>query len=448
LIASQLKHGGDYHYHDWEVDGKSTGGDTDVFKFFVERAWQLVGTNGRVGLVVPSAIYNNEGCTGLRHLLLDKSRVERFYCFENRDKIFDIDSRIKFISLVFNKITDAQQMPANQLPQAAETDGNYRADATFEAAFMRHDLAELDDPGPKPWMVTISREELERLSPGTLAFLEYRDRRDRDILLKMFEGRPLLGAKGASIWNAEFYREFDLTNDKDLWSEPRTGKLWSVKGIIGKEPPDFAETRARMADKGFWPLYQDAHIHQFVLEFKPLMRWVSLEAHDKKYKGKPDPEPKVVIRDMARNTDERTCIAAVLPSCSGFGHTLNGVRVLPEYRDAFVALLNSLVFDYAARKRVGGQHVSPYMLQSVAVPPPAALAGKLKPIPHIHANQKQTWVYDHEEYWPLLWHNEKAIAAAYNFSSSDLEFIITAFPIFTRKRHNYYKMLIDTLILK
>jgi|GEM_PF-6435929 len=44
-----------------------------------------------------------EGCTGLRHLLLEEASVERFYAFENRKKIFPIDSRYKFVSLVFRK---------------------------------------------------------------------------------------------------------------------------------------------------------------------------------------------------------------------------------------------------------------------------------------------------------------------------------------------------------
>ncbi len=54
-LASCLKKGGDYRFQDWAVDGKTTGGDPDAFKFFVERAWQLTREGGRVGFVVPSA---------------------------------------------------------------------------------------------------------------------------------------------------------------------------------------------------------------------------------------------------------------------------------------------------------------------------------------------------------------------------------------------------------
>ena len=91
--AFSLKKGGDFSFQDWIIDGKSTGGDPDLFKFFIEQAWKLTAPDGRVGFVVPSAIYNNEGCTGLRHLLLEEAQVERFYGFENRKKIFPIHSR-------------------------------------------------------------------------------------------------------------------------------------------------------------------------------------------------------------------------------------------------------------------------------------------------------------------------------------------------------------------
>lgn len=237
-IATYLKKGGDYGFQDWKVGGRTTGGDPDAFKFFVERAWQVGRRDGRVGFVVPSAIYNNEGCTGLRHLLLQECSVERFYAFENRRKIFPIHSSYKFLSLVFKK-------------ERGDSQG-------FQAAFMRHDLQELNatarfrEPGREkvkpfaaPWLVTIRKTELKALSPGTLAFLEYRSPRDREILLKMYgydaagnpvNPRPLLGDQGPGTWNARFYTEFNMTNDRDLWTDPKTGKLYNPHQILGKVP--------------------------------------------------------------------------------------------------------------------------------------------------------------------------------------------------------------------
>jgi hypothetical protein len=426
-------------------------GTPDAFKFFVERAWQLVREGGRVGFVVPSAIYNNEGCTGLRHLLLEHAQVERFYAFENRRKVFPIDSRYKFVSLVFRK-------------GKPEVDG-------FEAAFMRHDLAELDataryrEPGQEnvkpfaaPWIVSIRRRELERLSPGTLAFLEYRNPRDREILLKMYgydaEGnpvnpRPLLGDQGPGTWNARFYTEFHMTNDRDLWTDPRTGKLYNPRQILGPipgttdrppyyDPAAWSEIRERMAEKGFWPLYEGKHIEQFLVDIKPIERWVSLEACQRKYGRPPDPGPKLVFRAIASNTNERTCIAAVLPERSCFGHSLYGCFSSADL-DIITAVANSFPFDYALRLRVSA-NVSPMYLK---LPPIPKIDAQFKP-PLLTVSSHVTPVgsiAEQRDLWPLIAQLNRAVAEAYGLTPDDFEYILSTFPVFARKRPAFYAYL-------
>ncbi len=452
-MAACLKKGGDYRFHDWEVDGKTTGGDPDAFKFFVERAWQLVREGGRVGFVVPSAVYNNEGCTGLRHLLLNEAQVERFYAFENRKKIFPIHSSYKFVSLVFRK-------------------GKPEADG-FEAAFMRHDLAELDataryrEPGkekvrssPAPWVVPVRRRELERLSPGTLAFLEYRTPRDREILLKMYgydawgnpvNPRPLLGDQGPGTWNARFYTEFHMTNDRDLWTDPRTGKLYNPRQVLGPvpgttdrppyyDPAAWPEIRQRMAEKGFWPLYEGKHIEQFLVDIKSIERWVSLEACGKKYGRLPDPGPKLVFRAIASNTNERTCIAAVLPERSCFGNSCWGSVLSHKEAEMLSTILNSFPADYGVRLRVSANmnftHVSrlavlaPGEAYNLPTLPTRSVAGE--PVDHI------TELHD---VWPSIWLANRAVAEAYGLGPDDFEYILSTFPVFARKRPTFYAYL-------
>ena len=452
-LAACLKKGGDYRFHDWEVDGKTTGGDPDAFKFFVERAWRLVREGGRVGFVVPSAIYNNEGCTGLRHLLLEHAQVERFYAFENRRKIFPIHSSYKFVSLVFRK-------------------GKPEADG-FEAAFMRHDLAELDataryrEPGQEkvkpfaaPWIVPIRRRELEHLSPGTLAFLEYRNPRDRQILLKMYgydaEGnpvnlRPLLGDQGPGTWNARFYTEFHMTNDRDLWTDPKTGKLYNPRQILGPvpgttsqppyyDPAAWAEIRERMAEKGFWPLYEGKHIEQFLVDIKPIERWVSLEACEKKYGRLPYPGPKLVFRDIASNTNERTCIAAVLPGRSCANNKLPIIHSDTISPDIACTVLNSFTFDFGIRLRVSSTLNFTHVGRLAVLPPDVAyglptfatrsVAGE--PIEHIT---------EIDNVWSSIWLANRAVAEAYGLTPDDFEYILSTFPVFARKRPAFYAYL-------
>lgn len=148
--------GGDFSHHDWIVMGRRTGGDPDLFKFFIERASQHLRVGGRLGYLVPSAVYNTDGCTGIRHLLLDRMRVLTFFGFENRKKIFNIHASYKFVCLAAEKLEDGTE-PA---------DG-------FDATFMRLDLDELETGPPPTAVVRIRRDEHSLFSPGTLAFLEF-----------------------------------------------------------------------------------------------------------------------------------------------------------------------------------------------------------------------------------------------------------------------------------
>lgn len=414
ILAASMKQGGDFKYQDWKIEGKSTSGDPDLFRFFVERAWRVLKPGSRAGLIVPSAIYNNEGCTGIRHLLVEQARIGRFYAFENREKIFPIDSRFKFVSMVFAK---------------AEPD-----DSGFPAAFMRHDLEELIEAKPQPWAVWIKREELERLSPGTLAFLEFRSAKDQEIIEKMYHGRPLLGDKGEGTWNVRFYNEYHMTNDKDLWTMAN-GKLYTVKHVLGREYDNFAETRERMSKKGFWPLYEGKHIDQFLVDTKPIERWVNLEVAEQT-KRKPEPGKKMVFRDIARNTDERTCIAAVLPEESCFGHTLSGLAA-DVAEDGIAAILNSMVFDYTLRFRTAGTHLSFTYLSRMPLP------GEL-PTTRIKtrsAGGNELHITGDEKNWLKLLEANIEVAKSYGLKKSDLKTMLDAFPVQERKRPEFFKFL-------
>jgi hypothetical protein len=70
----------------------------------------------------------------------------------------------------------------------------------------------------------------------------YRSERDREILLKMYGLLPGMehlgtswGIRGGDV-EREFYTEYHMTNDRDLWTDPRTGnsgrcaKSWAAAG--------------------------------------------------------------------------------------------------------------------------------------------------------------------------------------------------------------------------
>jgi hypothetical protein len=78
-------------------------------------------------------------------------------------------------------------------------------------------------------------------------------------------------------------------------------------------------------------------------------------------------------RDITNATNERTVIATVFPWVA-VGHTIRlmSVRVAPRLSAAFLASSQSLVFDYVARQKVAGTHLTVEMWRQLPVLPPSS----------------------------------------------------------------------------
>jgi len=425
-VAHLLRRSGDFPLS----EAYSQHAHEDVSKYFVDRVIRVVRQGGEAGLVVPSVVYNGDGCVGIRRFLLAESGIQRFYGFENRRKIFPIHSGYKFVSLVFTK--------------GGQADG-------FDAAFMRHDMSELEDKRPNPWTVRITRKEIEGLSPETWAFLEYRSPRDQEIVRKMYEGRPTLGGDGPGSWGLTFYTDlahehiYNSARDKDLFTDPMTGRLYGPQLILGIEVPDPGEAIERMREKGFRPVFEGKHVDQFLVGIKPIRWWLSVEAAERKYGKLPRAEATLVFRETASNTNERTCIAAVLPPYSAASHKLSGV--LPEHvrPEAAAAVFNSFCFDYALRLRTAGTSVSFTYMRPMPVPP-ADVVNRLPIVPtHLAWKPGVHHISELRDLWPTLWEVNRAVAEAYGLGPDDFAHVLSTFPVFARKRSEFFAYLRERL---
>jgi hypothetical protein len=420
LVAKFLRAGGDFPLS----KARSQAAHEDVSKYFLDRALWLTARGGAVGFVVPSVIYNGDGCVGLRRYLLDETAIQRFYGFENRRKIFPIHSSYKFVCLVPRKGATTR---------------------SFDAAFMRHDPAELVERSSKPWVVRMTSEEIRGHSPETLAFLEYRGPRDQEIVRKMTEGKPRLGdASGPGAWGVTLFTDmahmqiYNVTRDKGLWG-------YTPESVLGRVPADPGETMARMRERGFWPVFEGKHVDQWLVGIRPVRWWLSVDDAQRKYEKPPLSTPTLMFRETASNTNERTCIAAVLPAQSVATHTLCGL--LPEAVDveAAATVLNSFCFDWALRMRTAGTHVSFTYMRPMPVPP-AAVVNCLPRLPtHLAREHGLLHITEKRDLWPLLWDANHAVAEAYGLTADDFEHILASFPVFARKRAEFFRYLQDRL---
>ena len=146
------------------------GGELITYKAFLEAAHHLGHTRTRIGLVVPAGLYTDKGSTALRRLLLDLCEWEWCYIFENKHRLFPIDSRYKFGPIVMQRGGSTTQL---------------------KAAFMRHDVAEWERPEEHALEVSVA--DIKRFSPNTLSLMEFKSDTDVNLVERIYGDRQLLG---------------------------------------------------------------------------------------------------------------------------------------------------------------------------------------------------------------------------------------------------------------
>ena len=178
--------------------------DLNLYKLFLEAGYALLKFGGRLGFVVPSGLYSDNGTGALRRLFLEHCRWEWLFGIENRDRVFPIHRSYKFNPVIVQK------------------GGTTEA---IRTAFMRRNLDDWERA--EAFATPYTRAQVTRFSPKSLAILEIQSARDLEILEKIYKDSVLLGDDGPKGWGIRYATEFHMTNDSRLFPpRPR----WEAKG--------------------------------------------------------------------------------------------------------------------------------------------------------------------------------------------------------------------------
>ncbi len=257
-LSKLLLDGGMYHHQIAVVEGKKTGGDPDMFKFFTERAYQLVRLEGRAGIIVPLGIQSSLGTTGLRRLLLDQCQLQALVKLDNERFIFPgVFHGQKFDLLVFAK--------------------GSRSDK-FDAAFFSWEPAEVvlrlnNDPR----RLTVDAELYRELSPEQYTFVELHDQREVELLRRIYRQFPRLGECREDTWNVSFKAEFHMTNGSFLFRN--AARLRQFDPVLHSRLPPVTEAAQGATfehDEGgeYWTTRPDDHYARQSQRFTRVERWV------------------------------------------------------------------------------------------------------------------------------------------------------------------------------
>ena len=349
-------------------------GRINLYSLFVERAMALVKPDGFVGLLTPSGIYADFTAAAFFKSVSTSGRVGGLFDFENKKIFFkDVHASFKFCALIFG--------------------GEERQFDETECAFFLHDTETVSDPDR---CFPLAPEDFARVNPNTGTAPVFRTRRDAELTRRIYGRHPALVDRSHGeerrAWPVRFMQGlFNMTSDSHLF---RTSTQLDNEGFY---PVD--GNRWRRGEEVYLPLYQGRMIWHF--DHRANSVRVNPESTHNPYLSEPVssaqhanpaflpqsqywvPATEVEVtfaegssyalafRDIARPTDVRTVIAAIIPQV-GCGHTLPILLPTEDRLDAgsascFLANLNSFVFDYVTRQKVQATHITWYTVEQLPV---------------------------------------------------------------------------------
>ena len=349
-------------------------GDIDLYPMFAELCLSF--SKEAWGLVLPTGIAVNDSNKAFFSKLIDENRLVSLYDFENREKLFDIDSRFKFCLLV-----------------AAKTQLTPR---TVKGGFFLTRLDHLLDPRR---IYSLQTSDFARLNPNTKTCPVFRTSRDAKLTAKIYRNSTILYNEftGVNPWNIKFGSMIHMSNDsylfrtyaqltelgatlngttfttvdgetyvplyegKMIWHYNHHYGSWPIEGERPNSIKMPSETELANPDSCIMPWY-----------------WVPLSAVNDRL-VKYDKDGNIVwewkhkwmlgYRCVARSVDIRTFICSPIPNAIGVGHS---ATLLYAERGtmpvaSLCAMMSSLTFDFAVRQKVGGINMSTFFVKQFPV---------------------------------------------------------------------------------
>ena len=348
-------------------------GKIDLYPLFAELCLRF--SKESWGLVLPTGIAVNDSSKAFFSKLIDENRLISLYDFENREKLFDIDSRFKFCLLTAGK---AQEAPR-------EVSGGFY-------------LTRLDHLLDPRRIYSLQTSDFARLNPNTKTCPVFRTSRDAKLTAKIYRNSTILlnEQNGENPWSVRFGSMFNMSTDSHLF---RTYTQLSESGAK-YEAPNFnldGEIYVPLYEGkmiwhynhhyGTWPTEGDRPntidtpaIEELSNSSSCIMPWYWVPMSEVKNRlVKTDRQGNVIwkwnhkwnliYRGIGRSVDLRTYITSLIPDAKGVGHsaTLLYAECGTMPATILTGMMSSIVFDYAVRQKVGGINMSTFFVKQFPV---------------------------------------------------------------------------------
>ena len=337
----------------------------EVCTEFSKEAW---------GLVIPTSIAFGDSTKYFFEKLVTENRLKSLFDFENREKLFDIDSRYKFCLLTAGQQQDKPR----------EVSGG----------FYLTRLDHLLDPNR---IYKLETADFAKLNPNTKTCPVFRTSKDAALTKKLYSNAPILinEESGENPWDVRLATLFNMATASSQFKTRQ--QLLDMGGLQIGNCFDVNGNRFVPLYEGKMIWFYNHHYGEFPMEdvtrpssipstpsetlqdpFSALRPWYWVKEEDVESKLiKTDSEDNILwewthsfyigFRDVTNATNERTCVASLMPSTSGAGDkaplVFTSRGLIPSC--ALLAMMSSLTFDFVARQKVGGSSMGFFMMKQL-----------------------------------------------------------------------------------
>ncbi len=350
-------------------------GDVNLYAVFAEWMRSTLRSTGAMGAVVPTGIATDDTTRLFFKDLIDLGVLRSLFDFRNKG--------------FFPDVAGAQ---GNRFCLIVIGGGDNTWDRV-ELLFRAIAISEIQDERRR---FLLKRDDFALLNPNSRTCPIFQSSADADLTRSIYRRIPILlrradGAPSDNPWQASFLSMIHMANDSSLFLDKA-----ALEGL-GAEPHGNGFVNGNQVSM---PLYEAKMFHQFDHRFGdfssvrmtgrevrqlppappdrladpsyvPTPRyWVSQHAVEERLEGRWECQWLLAFRDVCSSLDERTVISTVLPRVA-VGHTAPLLLFDTASIAGIVSAMSSFAFDYVARQKLGGTHLTFFVLEQLPLPPPS-----------------------------------------------------------------------------
>lgn len=321
----------------------AVAGELNTYALFTELAYNMLSDNGLLALVVKSTLVTAPVNQKLWVRFLDENAVKGVYLFENRKKIFSIDSRERFVVLILAKEQTSHFEFLAGLTEPKELCSDGTIILTTE------DL-QLINPFTKTIPNVANTKEIEFLKEAHTQFRMF-----SDVYPACHFGRLIhLTAHAALISKSPSLSNVPIYEGKFL--EQYDARYTTFKGMIESKKYANKATAAKNVQNANG--YKEWPESRYYVERSLWDRY--LNQYTEMYS--------LCWRSLTSPTNRRTMLAMILPTSP----TCQSIQMLQTENEEdlvmLLALFNSIPFDYFVRIKMPGLDLTQSVIKQIPVP--------------------------------------------------------------------------------